>query len=163
MLRRMLGAVDPGNFGAAAIVGLSGAASCGTSGPLSTIDCTTTKAKPYSQLTIIAKCTNCHSSTRTVYAVDPSDATLPDPNSPLNKQVGGRHGATPGFDYDTYALTVSVADQAADDIADGGALFKHLMPPSDNPEWVDDSGSLPTVTAADKQDFYAWDQCGKPQ
>ena len=159
MLKRML--VATALLSTAAVIGLSGIVSCGGAS-VPKINCTSTPPKKYSELSIVAKCTNCHSSARTAYAADPNNPSLPDPNSSLNQQSGGRHGATPGYDYDTYQGTKMVATQAQDDLA-GSPPGLHLMPPSNDPRWkVDGGGAPPNVTDAEKTDFYAWVQCGMP-
>jgi hypothetical protein len=125
-----------------------GSSACDDGDGVPTIDCSTTTAKGWSQLSILEKCTNCHSSTRT-YLGTADDQ--PD---------GSRHGATEGYDYDSYDKTRQFAIEAQDDVAGVGA---HLMPPTDDPQWkVDQGGNPPTVTEADKQEFYTWVQCGQP-
>ena len=147
MVRRMLAVAAVVAFGGA--VGLAATTGCGGSSGVPTIDCTKTPPKSFSQLTILTKCNNCHASTRT--NVGTAD----------NQPDGSRHGATAGFDYDSYDNTKANKIAAQDDVAGVGL---HLMPPSDDPRWhVDGGGKPPTITEQEKQDFYAWVQCGTPQ
>jgi hypothetical protein len=144
MVRRIFAAV-----GALAVVaGLGISSSACDSGGVPTIDCTAVTPKPWSQLAILTKCGNCHASSRT--EIGTAD----------NQPDGSRHGATIGYDYDTLSFTKQVASQAQDDIAGVGL---HLMPPNDDPRWkVDGGGPPPAITEAEKQEFYAWVQCGQP-
>ena len=156
--------------GGAAMLGLAGTTSCGGGGP-PTIDCTKTPPKKYSELTIIAKCTNCHSNARTQaaiaqfggtgWAADPNNAALPDPTAKVNLADGGRHGATPGYDYDTYdAIKMVDVHIPEDDLAGGGPSFLHTMPPTNFK--IDGGAAAPLPTATELTDFYAWAQCGEP-
>jgi hypothetical protein len=125
-----------------------GSSACDGGGEIPKIDCMKTPPKKWSELTILVKCTNCHKSTRS-------------PIGTANDQPdGSRHGATENYDYDSYDSTRMNSDQAQSDVAGVGL---HLMPPTDDPQWkVDGGGPPPEVTEADKQDFYAWVQCGTP-
>lgn len=106
------------------------------SGEAPKIDCATVTVKKFGEMTIWTKCTNCHSTTRT------GDA---------------RHNATPGYDYNTPAAAKATALEAQDDVAGVGL---NDMPPTDE---VDDTGKAPPLpTEEEKQELYAWVQCGQP-
>ncbi len=115
-------------------------AACGGSdtGP---VDCTSVTPKKYSEIsTAIAKCTNCHDSTRT------GDA---------------RHGATVGYDYETFGAAKISAELGRADVEGTGA---NIMPPigqncpkaSSTKCVVDNNGAVPALTATEKADFLAF-------
>lgn len=143
----MLGKLLATSLLGAGLVGLAAFGSaCGDSsgGP---IDCTKETPKTYTAIaSAINKCTNCHSSTRT------GDA---------------RHGATVGYDYDTYDLAKQAAQLGASDVDGSGA---NIMPPIGQncpkaggpPCAVDNGGAVPSLTATEKQDFLVWAECGTP-
>jgi len=126
-------------LGLVAAASLSGAPACGAETAVPTVDCKKTPPKKYSELTIIPKCINCHSSARTAFAasqfpgtngwaVDPHDPSglLPDPTDPVNQVDGGRHGAYVSADFDTYGVTRSWAFAAEADIAGDGLCAQSL-------------------------------------
>lgn len=124
-----------------------GAASCGggSDDDVGEIDCSKETPKTYDQLTIIAKCTNCHASTRTNLDLEDMDT------SPTS-----RHGATAGYDYDTEALAKAGKDLGANDVAGTG---DHDMPPVDEPRHTDGGKPIPSATQAEKKDFVVWARC----
>jgi hypothetical protein len=117
-------------------------AACGGGSETGPVDCSSVTPKKYSEIApIIAKCTNCHASTRT------GDA---------------RHGATVGYDYETADLAAMSAALGASDVDGTGA---HVMPPvgqncpasPPGPKCaVDGGGAVPTLTGQENQDFQAW-------
>lgn len=124
-------------LGAAGLVGMFVAAQgCGPDGP-PTIDCATVTVKKYGELTIWAKCTTCHSTDR---------------------KDDKRHEATVGYDYNTPAGAKATALEAQDDVAGVG---KNDMPPV-GAQTLDDGSAPPLPTEAEKNEFYAWVQCGQP-
>jgi uncharacterized membrane protein len=58
-----------------------------------------------------------------------------------------RQAAPEGSDYDTYEAARATAEEAQDQV------FKGLMPPS----------GFAAPTEQEKQDLYAWVQCGQPE
>jgi hypothetical protein len=143
MVRRILVAV-----GAVAVIAGLGVSSsaCDGGGEVPVIDCAKNPPKKWSELSILVKCDNCHNSNRTILG------------TPDNQPDGSRHGATAGYDYDSYTNTKQNALQAQDDVAGAGL---HLMPPVESEGWTVDGGKMPpAVTEADKNEFYAWVQCG---
>ena len=114
------------------------------------VDCTTVTAKPYSDPGVTAamtKCINCHSSTRTT--------------------VDARHGATAGYDYDTFDLAKQAAELGKSDVEGTGA---NVMPPigqncpktSSTKCVVDKGGAVPALSATEKADFLAFTCDPKP-
>ena len=138
MLGRILGL-------AVAATCVGGLASCGGGDEVLTVDCATATVKPYAELTIIAKCTNCHASSRTNVDLEDKDTSMT-----------SRHGATQGYDYETEELAKQTAAAAAQDVAGDGA---HVMPPIDEPRHTDNGGAIPDATDAEKKDFIAWATC----
>lgn len=120
---------------AALIGGLVGAQGCnGNEVPV--IDCNTVTVKKYADLGIWKTCTNCHSTDR---------------------KGDARHEATVGYDYNTPAAAKATAKEAQDDVA--GVL--NPMPPVGE-QTIDDGSEPPQPTEEEKQEFYAWVQCGQP-
>lgn len=124
-------------LGGAGLIGaFVGAQGCDSS-EVPVIDCSTVTVKKYGDLTIWEKCTNCHSTDR---------------------KGDARHGATVGYDYNTPAGAKATALEAQDDVAGVGT---NDMPPV-GLQTLDDGSAPPLPTEAEKNDFYAWVQCGQP-
>jgi len=167
---RVMGAL----LGDVAVVSFAGVPACGETG-VPTFDCTKTQPKKYSELTIIPKCTNCHSAARTQFAATRTvgwrtrptrTSAAPTRSAPSIRWTVVVVARPIGYDFDTsfgasVAARQSEADIAGDPCWTDGAVTScganHAMPPAGSPWHV-----APQPTDTEKMDFYAWVQCGMP-
>jgi hypothetical protein len=143
----MLGKLLATGLLGAGVLGIAAMSSACGSSDTTAVDCTADTPKKYSELSgVMAKCTNCHATTRT---------------------GDQRHGATVGYDYDTYDAAKMAAQLGASDVDGTGA---NIMPPvgqncpkAGGPACtVDNGGAVPSLSATEKKDFLVWAQCGTP-